>query len=73
MSTKQTPRYVRGRQPAAIDFEGAAIVINESTILQTDDPIVRKHPDLFVPLEAKRQRPGVEAMTAAPGEKRGQA
>jgi hypothetical protein len=71
MPAKQQPRYVRAKEPATGDLDGEPFVVNPSEIFADDHPIVRAHPDLFEPLEPSRQRPDVEQMTAAPGEKRG--
>jgi hypothetical protein len=51
----------------------AEITIRKGDLFASDDPIVRKHPKLFGPVEVRRTGPAprVEQATAAPGEKRG--
>lgn len=77
MSPTETVEYVQGVEPASGDWKnpetGAKepFVVNPSTILRSDDPLVKQFPHLFKALETSRQRPAVEQATAAPGEKRG--
>ena len=68
---KQVRReFVQAREPATGTFNGEPFVVSPSEIFASDHPLVREHPQLFKPLEESRQRPVVEQMTAAPGEKR---
>lgn len=65
-----TSDFVRPREAATGDINGEPFVLNPNEIFDADDPIVRKHPALFMPVEPTRQRPRVEQATAAPGEQR---
>lgn len=72
MPAKTKPaNHVRPKEAASGDHNGETFVLNPNEIYDADDEIVRAYPHLFVPLEATRQRPAVEQMTAAPGEVRG--
>jgi hypothetical protein len=66
-----TKEFVRPIEPASGTFKREPFVVNPNQIFESNDPLVRKFPHLFQPLEATRQRPDVESMTAAPGEQRG--
>jgi hypothetical protein len=72
MTTKQKPTHVQPKEAASFHFEGEDVVLRPTEVFAADDPMVREHPDLFKPLEPTRQRPAVEQMTAAPGERRGE-
>lgn len=73
MPAAQKPRreFVQPREPASGTHNGEPFVVNPSEVFAADHPLVRSHPHLFRPLEASRERPAVEQMTAAPGELRG--
>jgi hypothetical protein len=63
------------REPVACkaSFHTPDGFVNAGDIYEADHPIVRKHPERFIPLDvhrAPRSEPVVEAATAAPGEKR---
>jgi hypothetical protein len=73
MARPKTAQHVRPRRAAAFELDGRSYVLNPNHIYEADHEAVRAHPDLFVPLEAIKARPAVEAMTAAPGEQRGAA
>ena len=62
--------YVRPREAATGDHNGEPFVLNPNEIFDADHPIVRAHPNLFMPVEPSRARPRVEQATAAPGELR---
>lgn len=70
MPRPATPRFVRPKEACTFDHDGEVVVLNPNEIISADDPIVRARPQLFKPLESSRQRPDVEQMTAAPGERR---
>ena len=71
MPRTASPRHFRPKDACTFDFEGEPVVLNPNQIFDANDPLVRGRPELFKPLEATRQRPRVEQMTAAPGERRG--
>jgi hypothetical protein len=71
MATKTKADHVQPIQPAAFIHEGSPVVINPHEIFDRNHPYVKARPKLFKPVEASRQRPAVEQMTAAPGEMRG--
>jgi len=52
-------------------FDGAPVEFYKGEVVAGSDSAVRKWPDSFVPLVVRGHTPGVEAATAAPGEKRG--
>lgn len=62
---------------ALTSFVGAVgkveVDVRAGHLYAADDPIVKKHPTLFGPVEVRRSvvEPRVEQATAAPGEKRG--
>lgn len=58
---------------AYTNAHGAQEVITPADLFHDDDPVVRAHPDMFVPVTANagRARHVVEQATAAPGEFRG--
>jgi hypothetical protein len=70
MPRPATPRFVRPREACTFDHAGESVVLSPNEIMNADDPIVRARPQLFMALEASRQRPMVEQATAAPGEVR---
>lgn len=63
--------YVQAKEPATGSVKGEPFVLAKGEILAADHPIVKGYPQFFGPLEPSRQRPAVEAATAAPGERRG--
>ena len=68
MATKQDPFLV-----CSASFHSPDGFVAAGDIYEADHPIVKKHPDRFVPLKVHRAKPAakpVEAATAAPGEKR---
>jgi hypothetical protein len=65
------PRHFRPAQACTGDFDGEPFVLNPNEIFSANDPLVRARPELFTALESTRQRPEVEQVTAAPGERRG--
>jgi hypothetical protein len=65
------PSYFRPKEAATGTYRGEAWVIGPNQIFEGSDRLVKRHPELFVPIEPDRQRPAVEQMTAAPGEQRG--
>ncbi len=67
----QPAEFVRAKEPASGDFNGEPFEVSPAEILNGDHPLVRAYPHLFKPLEASRERPVVEEMTAEPGVKRG--
>lgn len=69
--TKTKPEYLQVREACSGTLDGETFVLNPGEILAADHPIARAYPDFFKKLEPSRQRPPVEQMTAAPGEKRG--
>jgi len=52
---------------------GSDYRVTKGDMFESDDPVVKKWPALFVPLELRHSSPTprVEQATAAPGEKRG--
>lgn len=58
-------------EPSTGTLNGEPFVINPREVFAAEHPLVRAHPHLFKPVEPTRDRPGVEQMTAGPGEKRG--
>lgn len=62
---------------ALASFIGAVgkteIMVREGFLFASDDPLVKKHPSLFGPVQVRRSvpEPAIETATAAPGEKRG--
>lgn len=46
-----------------------SVSVSKRDVLPADEPVVQAYPHFF--REFERDRPGVEAATAAPGEKRG--
>ena len=64
-------QLVRAREPATGTFEGEDFVLSPTEIFAPDHPLVRAFPHLFMPVEESRERPAVEQMTQAPGERRG--
>jgi lipopolysaccharide biosynthesis protein len=51
----------------------ADVAYHKGEVVADDDPILKKHPQFFVPLVVREHAGGakVEQATAAPGEKRG--
>lgn len=70
--TRTRDEYVQPIEPASGTHDGEPFVVNPREIFAADHPLVRALPHLFRPVEASRQRPDVEQMTAGPGEKRGE-
>lgn len=69
MATKTIPAsHVRPKETFSGTYEGAPFTFNPDHILDAKDPIVRKYPTMFVPLDTSRSRPTAEQMTKAPGE-----
>lgn len=62
--------HVQPIEPATGTFNGEPFVINPAEVFNADHALVRAYPHLFKPVEPTRDRPDVEQMTAAPGEKR---
>lgn len=62
---------------ALASFVGAVgtveVNVREGFLFAGDDPIVKKYPTLFGPVQVRRSvpEPAIETATAAPGEKRG--
>jgi hypothetical protein len=52
------------------DTEDGPVTLTPNHILRADDPLVKRWPHHFVPVEPTRMRPDVEQATAAPGEVR---
>ena len=73
MPRKSEPRLYVARETASVpnpDEEGAHVTLLAGhTLVDENDPIYRKHPDLFGPVQPRSYR-RVEQATAAPGEKR---
>jgi hypothetical protein len=66
-----TPRFVQAEAGVHVrSCRRVCCAEPERDYQNADDPIVRARPELFMPLEASRQRPMVEQATAAPGELR---
>lgn len=55
---------------AFTNAHGAQEVVTPADLYEDDDPIVRSHPDMFVPVRATAGRSVIEQATAAPGELR---
>ena len=70
MATKDKS-IVRALRSFAGNLDGEEVAASEDDLFYTDDPAVRKWPELFGPVRVRNQRPDVEQATAAPGEKRG--
>jgi hypothetical protein len=70
--SRDTKTNMQAREPASGTFNGEPFVVNPSEVFAADHPLVRAFPHLFKAVEPTRQRPDVEQMTAAPGEKRGE-
>lgn len=66
MATAQKT-FVRPREAFTGDYDGVPFVANPSEIFADDHPLVKRHPDKFMPV---MERGAVATMTAAPGEKR---
>lgn len=71
-AAKTQPQNFRAKDSTSGDLDGEPFVINPRDIFAADHPLVRARPELFEPVEPNRQRPAVEQMTQAPGEKRGE-
>jgi len=52
-------------------LDGEDVEIAKGTVVDAQDPALKKWPDSFGPLVTRRNQPEVEQATAAPGEKRG--
>lgn len=68
---EKTIKHVRPKEPFSGTYRGAPFTLNPHTILDANDPIVKKFRDFFVPIEPSRSRPVVEQATKNPGEARG--
>jgi hypothetical protein len=66
------PNVVRALQSFVADIGGLASPVHKDDLFEVDHPLVKSHPEFFGPvlLRFPVDR-GVEAATAAPGEKRG--
>lgn len=71
MPRNPKPDYVEVKEPCTGTHAGAPFVLNRGEAFVADHELVRAYPEFFKPLDPRRQRPAVEQMTAAPGEKRG--
>lgn len=71
MAKTSKGEFVQPKEPASGDYNGAPFVLRVGEVFAADHPLVREYPHLFKPLEAARQRPAAEQVTAAPGERRG--
>lgn len=71
MPPTKEPLHLQATEAATGSIDGEPFVLNRGEILAADHPIVRAYPHFFGPLAPTRQRPAVEQMTAAPGERRG--
>lgn len=73
-TTGKEPQYVRAREAffgcLKPGDDDTMVTVSPNEIIHADDPIVKKWPDKFIPLEPSRQRPSVEQATKAPGEQR---
>lgn len=62
-----TKQMMRPREAFTGDYDGVPFVANPSEIFAEDHPLVRLHPDKFIPV---MERGAVATMTAEPGTKR---
>jgi hypothetical protein len=67
---KAKPDFMQPAEPATGTYNGEPFVLSPREVYAADHELVRAYPHLFKPFEPNRQRPTVEQMTAAPGEKR---
>ena len=74
MPRKSEPRLFVAIETASVpdpdEGGGYITLVAGRTLVDENDPVYRKHPDLFGKLVPRRYR-GVEQATAAPGERRG--
>jgi hypothetical protein len=69
-TTDRAPEFMQPIQPATGDYRGEPFVLNPREIFASDHRLVRAYPHLFRAVEQSPERPAIETMTAAPGEKR---
>lgn len=58
------------RESFVARVDGVDIVFKPSHLIEEGHPILRAHPEMFVPAHIHFKAPAVESATAAPGEKR---